>query len=116
VENNDVANKFNDLVTAHIDSLDPSKNVLASILDNKDITVATLNCSSSSQQSMPPPLPFVLTQSIAATACSMFGHPWNKYLNAIMIASTYAIADTVATSIFIMDSIDVVNKRVTNKP
>jgi hypothetical protein len=49
-------------------------------------------------------------------ACSLFGHPSSEYLNAIMIASTYAIADTGATSIFIMDGVDVVTKRVTNKP
>jgi hypothetical protein len=65
---------------------------------------------------MPPQLPFVLTQSIAATARKLLGHPLHKCLNAIMIALTHAIADTGTTSIFIMNSIDVINKRITPKP
>jgi hypothetical protein len=55
-------------------------------------------------------------QLIAAMARSIFGQPSNKYLNAIRIASTHAIADTGATSIFIMDGVCVVNKRITNNP
>jgi hypothetical protein len=39
-----------------------------------------------------------------------------EYLNAITIASTQAIADTGATSIFIMEGAKVVNKRCTSKP
>jgi hypothetical protein len=37
-------------------------------------------------------------------------------LNAITIATTHAIADTGATSIFIMDGVDVVNKRPADTP
>jgi hypothetical protein len=55
-------------------------------------------------------------QLTVAMACSIFGQPLQKYLNAIMIALTHAIADTGADSIFIMDGVNVVNKRITNKP
>jgi hypothetical protein len=112
----DVANKFNDLVTGHIDSLDPTINFLAALLDDNDVTVATLNCSNGLHRSTPPPLPSVVTQSITATACSIFGQPLHKYLNTITIVTTYTIADTGATSIFIMDGVDVVNKPVSPKP
>jgi hypothetical protein len=57
----------------------------------------------------------IALQLIAATACSIFGQPSHKYLNAITIASTHAITDTGATSIFIMDGVNVINKRITNK-
>ncbi len=99
-----------------MDSLDPTKNFLASLLNKDDITVIALNFSNGLHQSMSPPLPFVSTQSIATMACSIFGQPTHKYLNAITIPSTHAIKDTKATSIFIMDGVDVVNKRITNKP
>jgi hypothetical protein len=65
---------------------------------------------------MPPPLPSVLTQLIAATACSIFGQLLHEYLNVITIAMMHAIANTGATSIFIMDGVDVVNKWVSPKP
>jgi hypothetical protein len=37
-------------------------------------------------------------------------------LNLITIATQEAIADTGATSIFVMDGVDVENKRIANKP
>jgi hypothetical protein len=49
-------------------------------------------------------------------ACSLFSHSLIEYLNAMTIASTHAITDTGATPNFIMDGVDVVNKKVTNKP
>jgi hypothetical protein len=112
----DVANKFNGLVTAHIYSLDPIVNFSANLWDGDGVTVTTLNCSDSLHRSTPPPLPSVLTQLIAAMACSLFGQLSHKYLNTITIASMHAIPNTGATSIFIMDGIDVVNKRVSPKP
>jgi hypothetical protein len=54
--------------------------------------------------------------SYAAAARSLFGHPSQEYLNAITIASTQAIADTGATSIFIMDGAKVVNRHRASKP
>jgi hypothetical protein len=116
VENVDVANKVNNLVTAHINSLDPTKHYFVPLIDKDDVTVATSNCSNGAHQATTSPLPFLWIKSIVAMARSIFSQPSNKYLNAIRIASTHAIADTGATSIFIMDGIDVVNKRITNNP
>jgi hypothetical protein len=111
-----VANKFNNLVTAHIDSLDPTVNFSTAHLDDDNVTVATSNCSNSLHRSTPPLLPSVSAQSIAATAHSIFGQLSHKYLNTIMIATTHAIVDTGATFIFITDGIGVVNKQVSPKP
>ena len=54
--------------------------------------------------------------SYAAAARSLFGHPSQEYLNAITVTSTQAIADTGATSIFIMEGAKVVNKHRASKP
>jgi hypothetical protein len=54
--------------------------------------------------------------SIAETARRMFGNPMPQYLNALTIAASHAIADTGATSIFIMEGINVKNKRPATKP
>jgi predicted ribosome-associated RNA-binding protein Tma20 len=48
--------------------------------------------------------------SLAETASRMFGKPSAQYLNAMTIATSEAIADTGATSIFIMEGADVKNK------
>jgi hypothetical protein len=47
--------------------------------------------------------------SLAETASRMFGKPVPQYLNALTIATSKAIADTGATSIFIMEGADVKN-------
>jgi hypothetical protein len=39
-----------------------------------------------------------------------------QYINAITIAPNHAMADTGATSIFVMDGVDVANRRVATKP
>ena len=39
-----------------------------------------------------------------------------QYLNTLTIAANKAIADTGATAIFIMDNVDVDNKRIATKP
>jgi hypothetical protein len=54
--------------------------------------------------------------SIAATARQMFANPMPQYLNALTIATSQAIVDTGATSIFVMEEIDVKNKRPATKP
>jgi hypothetical protein len=48
--------------------------------------------------------------TMATTARNLFGNPMPQYLNAITIATNQAIADTGATSIFIMDGVEVENK------
>jgi hypothetical protein len=53
---------------------------------------------------------------IAVTACALFGTPMPQYLNALTIATNQAMANTGATSIFIMDGADVDNKHITNSP
>jgi hypothetical protein len=55
-------------------------------------------------------------KSLAAVACIMYGNPKQKYLNASTIATHLAVADTGAMSIFVMDGVDVENKRVAEKP
>jgi hypothetical protein len=54
--------------------------------------------------------------TLAATAGHIFGTPIPQYLNAITIVTNQAIADTSATSNFIMDGRDMVNKRDARKP
>jgi hypothetical protein len=114
---NYVAHKFNDLVSANeYSSLDPTENAFNvtsdDIIDN-DTTVVTANCSSQDQfhthlQTQP--------RMWAAAAGVLLGPTLHEALNALTIATLHAITDTDATSIFIMDSIAVVNKRTTLKP
>ncbi len=84
-------------------------------IEDDDATVPTSNCSS---RCSPRPHRSALSQptSLAAAARSVLGHSSPEYLNAISIATTHAIADTGATSIFIMDGVDVVNKRPATTP
>ena len=53
---------------------------------------------------------------MASTACTLFGNVSAEHLNAMTIATSHAIADTGATSIFVMEGVDVDNKRVALKP
>jgi hypothetical protein len=46
----------------------------------------------------------------------LFGSPMPQYLNALTIATNQAIVDTGATSIFIMEGVDVDNKRPATVP
>jgi hypothetical protein len=57
-----------------------------------------------------------MVPSLAATVRAMFGNPMPQYLNALTIAANQAIADTGATSIFIMEGADVANKCITTSP
>jgi hypothetical protein len=79
-------------------------------IDN-DATVVTSNCSS--PECNVPHKPQM--QGWATAACALFGPTSQKALNPITIATTHAIADTGATSIFIMDGIDVINKQMASK-
>jgi hypothetical protein len=53
---------------------------------------------------------------MAMAARVLFGNPMPQYLNAIMIATNQAIANTGATSIFIIAGADVDNKHLAVKP
>ena len=57
-----------------------------------------------------------MPNSIAAAARHTLGEPTFTSLNAITIDMSHAIADTGATSIFIMEGTPVNNKRVATKP
>jgi hypothetical protein len=53
---------------------------------------------------------------LAAAAHHLFGLPSHEKINAITLDAQQAIADTGATSIFIMEGVDVENKRVATHP
>jgi hypothetical protein len=92
-------------------ALDPTSIICnISSRDDDDITVITSNCS------MQRPASGNNFRSIAATTRNIFGTTMPQYLNAITIASTQAIADTGASSIFIMDGVAVDNKRAASSP
>ncbi len=55
-------------------------------------------------------------RSLAKSARRMFGAPMPQYLNVLTIAASQAIVDTGATSIFVMEGVDVENKRPATKP
>jgi hypothetical protein len=77
---------------------------------NNDITVIMLNAATT--RSEPKRAPTSLTEM----ARRMFGNPMPQYLNALTIAASQAIADTEATSIFVLAGVDVKNKRPATKP
>ena len=75
------------------------------------------NCTTNVQSPSPPAVSTIPTsRSLVAAANHVFGKPTSEYLNAMSIATNQAIADTGATSIFIMDGVDVVNKRPATTP
>jgi hypothetical protein len=96
-------------------TVDPT--VIGSSVNSEEdnITVVTLNVSAiahiPSKHSTRPAPP-----SLAATARQIFGNSLPQYLNAITIAANQMIADTGATSIFITDGVDMVNKWIATKP
>ncbi len=90
--------------------MDPTPNTSSSFKDDDDLTVVT---SSSSHNWTDFNWAWPL---IAMATHALFGNPMPQYLNAIMIATNQAIADTGTTSIFIMVGADVDNKRLVVKP
>jgi hypothetical protein len=54
--------------------------------------------------------------SRATMAGQMFGKPMPQYLNALRIAASEAIANTGATSIFVMEGATTKNKRTARNP
>ena len=88
-------------------------SVANSDTDDDDRTVITSNCSA--VNAIVPIRPH-RPHAYAAAAQHLFGMPTQQALNAITIDAQQAIADTGATSIFIMDGVDVDNKRVASNP
>jgi hypothetical protein len=110
VESTCLANKSNSLVSASAISLDPIlSSASSSLLADDKFTVVTSNVTqlTCSWHTRP---------SLAATARHLWGNPVPQYLNAMTIATHMAIADTGATSIFIVEGTDVANKQVALKP
>ena len=98
--------------------MDPINFSLRPVFDDDDHTVVTSNLSRRITDTLlPPSQP---TTSIAAAARDIERNPFysttSEQLHAITIAPSHAIADTGATSIFVMDGVDVENKRVAIRP
>ncbi len=108
----DVADKFNDLITVHVDSLDPTPTFSMHVVDDDEATVVTSNCSPENAAHASYTPCCTTAPNLMTTARSLLGNPSKEQLNALTIASTHAIADTGATSIFIMKNAAVVNKKV----
>jgi hypothetical protein len=64
----------------------------------------------SSQKELPQP------KLLAALARILYCNPKLQYLNVITITTNLAVADTGATSIFVMDGVDIENKQLATKP
>jgi hypothetical protein len=100
--------------SANVCLLDPTNFVSTTqARDNDKINVTTSNClpRTASPSSYP-------CNSFTTAARALWGTPTQEYSNAITTATFQAIADTGATSIFIMDGIgiEVVNKCLAHKP
>ncbi len=108
-ENMSLANKCKSLVSAFSCYPDPTieLHTLPSVEDN--VTVMTLNVTQVTHLSQTRML-------IAAAARYLWGYPSPQYLNAIMVATTQAIANTGVASIFLMYRIDVENKCIATRP
>jgi hypothetical protein len=83
------------------------------VIEDDDATVLTSNCLSSASRSPEPTSP---CSSLVAMARQVFGSPSQQYLNAITIKTNQAIADTGATSIFIIEGTPVNNLRPSSQP
>jgi hypothetical protein len=88
-----IANKCKSLVSAYVPYPTQNINMVTPGYDD-DKTVVTSNKTNKREQ---PPA------TMATTAHKLFGNPMPQYLNAITITTNQAIADTGATSIFIID-------------
>ncbi len=105
-----LANKCNSLVSTSSCYPDPpiKFHTLSSVEDD-NITFLTSNVTQVTHLSHTSTL-------IAAAARHLWGNLWPQYLHEITTATNQAIANTGATSIFIMDRIDVINKCITTQP
>jgi hypothetical protein len=109
-----LANKCEHLVSAYTTSSSyPTKTACTLACNNSNnITACTSDCSNAYIHALSPPQ--LTSHCIIAQA--LFEHASHEELNALTIAANKVIADTGATSIFIMEGVDVVNKRSATKP
>ncbi len=92
-------------------SSDPTQNNTCTPAQyDDDVMVVTSNSSRNQAASKR-----ARTSTLATTAHALFNAPMLQYINAITIATNQAIADTGATSIFIMEGADVANKCIAVK-
>ncbi len=94
-----IANKCKSLISAQ--PFDPTQ--IVNICNDDNVMVTTLNSSLTACLQHVMHAHLAPWPSLAATAGHLFGAPTPQYLNAITIATSQAIADTGATSIFIME-------------
>lgn len=120
-----VAYEFKNLIPAHIDSLDPIPHNSFHIIDDDDATIVTsnrslgtLDTSIHSRVTSIPDLPSVsaMIPYLTSAARMSFDTSLHKRPGVSIIASTHAIADMGAMSIFIMEGTDVENKKVAVRP
>ena len=105
-----IANKCNSVVSASSCYPDPTIKLHAlPLVEQDNVTVVTLNVTQFAHGK-------IRHTSTAAAARHLWGNPLPQYLNAIAITTNHAIANTGATSIFIMDGVDVDNKRIATRP
>ncbi len=110
-----MATKFNHSVDVYANTPYPTHTINATTeINDDDKTIITSN----QTQDLSNVLKGHVTKqtTIAATAQQLFGAPNPQYLNAIAIAALHAIADTGATSIFIMEGTPCKNIRPAIRP
>ena len=95
-----ITDKYNH--SGYANTSDPTQNInVTAEVDGDDKTIDTSNRTKEALNVFK--VKTHMGQTIAATARQLFGAPNPQYLNAIDITASQAIADTGATSIFIME-------------
>jgi hypothetical protein len=98
-----IANKCKSFISAYV--LYPTQNINM-VTPGYDDHKMVVTSNKTNKREQPP-------ATMAKTACKLLGNPMPQYLNAITIATNQAIADTGATSLFMMDGVEVENRRIT---
>ncbi len=106
-----LAYKCKSLISAQ--PLDPTQ--IVNVCNNNNVMISTSNCSPKACSHHVMHAHLDSWPSLVATAWHLFGAPTSQYFNGITIATSQAIAETGATSIFIMEGTPVKNIRPTMK-
>ncbi len=98
-----IADKCNQSIDIYANNTsDPTQIInVTTTSDNNDKTIITSNRTQDAPNVHS--VHATINKSMAATAKDLFGAPNPQYLNAMAIATSEAIADTGATTIFIME-------------
>jgi hypothetical protein len=106
----EIANKCKNFVSDYF--LDPTEVInVVTIADDDNAMVVTSNLATRSSQKEP-----LQPTLLAALARILYSNPKPQYLNAITFTTNLAVADMGATSIFVMDGVDIENKQLETKP